>query len=280
MRMIDHALVYGKNGMPVIPLAHPFHGGCSCGRPQCSSPAKHPLNSNGVTGATTDPKQILDWWRRWPHANIGLATTKVVVLDIDLAKPGCDESVRYFRGRFGELPKTWTVMTGSGGRHLYFKPPKDEKLKNAVRLLGKTGIDFRAPGGYVVAPPSQHMQGEYRWMAGLSPRDVPLAKTPGWLVDVVRKGIRVMSRPRKDTGVDINISSFGRIADGSRNHELARICGKLIRAGKSEQESLTLLQTINAMYCDPPIGSKPGDDPREVERIHESIWKCERMNHG
>ena len=46
------------------------------------------------------------------------------------------------------------------------------------------------------------------------------------------------------------------------------------------EESLTLLQTINTMYCDPPIGSKPGDDPREVERIHESIWKCERMNHG
>ena len=125
------------------------------------------------------------------------------------------------------------------------------------------------------------MNGAYEWMPGLAPWETPLAKMPGWMLDTIRNGLKLKARKRKDVPVgDVSIEAFEAIPDGSRNDGLARICGALIRAGKDEATSLTLLHSANMMLCNPPLGSKPGDDPREVERIHESVWRCERRNHG
>src|SRR4051812_30570803 len=46
---------------------------------------------NGFHDATRDEGQILRWWDRWPHANIGVAcgASGIVVVDID-AKHGAD----------------------------------------------------------------------------------------------------------------------------------------------------------------------------------------------
>ena len=52
--------------------------------------------------------------------------------------------------------------TGGGGLHLYFAYPMDAKIKSRTKINGDP-IDVRGDGGYVIAPPSNHSNGIYRW---------------------------------------------------------------------------------------------------------------------
>ena len=269
------ALRFAKAGIRVLPLFE-FDGACACGKPNCGSPGKHPRLHKGVHEASNDPDVVRRWFTENPNSNIGVATGHIVcALDVDLDKGG-DSSFKWMKTKYGELPPTWTARTGGGGRHFYFKMP-DEKLRNAVKMWGRAGMDFRGTNGYVVAPPSVSDKGGYRWMNGRAPWQVKLAPVPGFILNELRQTVRVTAKPFRKSKGDNNlfIESLAPIGDGSRNDELARICGKLIRAGKDQQESLTILQAVNIMYCNPPLGSKPGDDPREVEKIHASVWRCE-----
>jgi hypothetical protein len=87
--LLDAALGYAARGIPVYPVHWPRPAGgaatCSCQRgAACDRPAKHPLVRHGIHDATTNPAQLGRWWRRWPHANLGLATGIIFdALDID-----------------------------------------------------------------------------------------------------------------------------------------------------------------------------------------------------
>lgn len=160
--LLEAALSYAARGWHVLPIHSPGSSTapCSCGNPNCDSPAKHPRTIHGVKDATTDPAQIHAWWAKWPKANVGLATGKVsgfFALDVD-PRHGGDDSLAKLEREHGPLPPTFTVRTGSGGRHFYFLMPADgAPLKNRIGL--SPGIDIRADGGYVVAPPSIHVSG-------------------------------------------------------------------------------------------------------------------------
>lgn len=88
-----------------------------------------------------------------------------------------------------ELPATYQVKTGGGGRHLYFVAPEDPQdasrtLKIGCRAFGSDypGIDVRGDGGYVVAPPSVHESGSLYELitetAELPPAPWPLTLLP------------------------------------------------------------------------------------------------------
>jgi hypothetical protein len=154
------ALAYARHGIPVLPVHEPAPGGgCSCDRGlRCERPGKHPRLRHGLTDASTDPRQIELWWHRWPGANVGLRTGVVM----DVADVDSDE------GRHGlchllsgEIPAGPQVRTGGGGWHFWFRTTG---FGNRVHLL--PGLDWRGIGGYVVAPPSRHPRGDYRWVRG------------------------------------------------------------------------------------------------------------------
>jgi hypothetical protein len=152
------ALAYARHGIPVLPVHTPDpRGVCSCDRGvRCDRPGKHPRLRHGLTEATTDPRLIEMWWARWPAANVGLRTGIAMdVADIDSAEGW--HGLTHLLG--GELPPGPRVRTGSGGWHLWFHPTG---FGNRVRLL--PGLDWRGVGGYVVAPPSRHVRGDYRWV--------------------------------------------------------------------------------------------------------------------
>ncbi|WP_433375302.1 bifunctional DNA primase/polymerase [Actinoplanes sp. CA-142083] len=156
--LLTAALAYARHGIPVLPVHTPDpRGGCSCDRGvRCDRPGKHPRLRHGLTEATTDPRLIDVWWSRWPEANVGLRTgTAMDVADIDSAEGW--HGLTHLLG--GELPPGPRVRTGSGGWHLWFHPMG---FGNRVGLL--PGLDWRGVGGYVVAPPSRHMRGDYRWV--------------------------------------------------------------------------------------------------------------------
>ena len=141
-------------------------GGCSCRRPDCASPGKHPRTRRGLRDASTDPDVVWQWWRRWPAANIGVRTgavSELVVIDIDPGHGGLD-SIRALH-REHQLPEGLRVRTGSGGWHLYFAHPGGVVRNSASTTLGP-GVDVRGDGGYVIAPPSRHPSGGLYWWRG------------------------------------------------------------------------------------------------------------------
>lgn len=160
--LLDAALAYANHGIPVMPLHTPTDRGCSCRRPACDRPGKHPryhpqLLPTGLHRASVAVADIRNWWTRWPAANIGLRTGVTVdVCDID--GPEGVEALRPLMGELaGDAPM---VRTGSGGWHIYVAATG---LGNRVRLL--PSVDWRGVGGYVVAPPSLHASGNrYRWI--------------------------------------------------------------------------------------------------------------------
>ena len=164
--MARAALKYAARGWHVFPLHSPRDGKCSCGKVDCTSPAKHPRTSHGLKDATIERGQILEWWRQWPDANIGIANGSVagiVVLDIDVKKGGLDSLVE-LQGKYGHVD-TLTSCTGGGGRHLILQCPSGISLKSSTSEIAP-GIDTRAEGGYIVAPPSRHISGKLYWWEG------------------------------------------------------------------------------------------------------------------
>lgn len=79
-------------------------------------------------------------------------------------------------------PETWRARTGGGGQHIYFRYPDHLSIRNTQETI--TGIDVRAEGGFVIAPPSRHQNGkQYLWT--FSPFDTELAEAPQWLLEKV-----------------------------------------------------------------------------------------------
>ncbi|MDH5296605.1 MAG: bifunctional DNA primase/polymerase [Nitrospirota bacterium] len=217
---------------------------------------KIPILRDWPNQATTDPNLICTWWTHDPSANVGIVTgekSNLIVLDVDPDNGG-DDSLRSLEARYGPLPATPEVLTGGGGRHLYFQYPGCP-LGNSAGKLGP-GLDIRADGGQVVAPPSIHPKtgGSYEWEVAHHPDDVPPAPLPDWLLRLMTtKGEKHVNRPSQI------------FHDGSRNDSLTQEAGKLRRIGLSETELQASLSAINQERCRPPL------DENEVRRIAQSI---------
>src|SRR4051812_25057505 len=86
------ALTYAARGFPVLPLHTISKGRCTCSKgAACASPGKHPRTSNGVYDASTNAKKIARLFKRYPRANIGIATgpkSGILVLDVDPRRGG------------------------------------------------------------------------------------------------------------------------------------------------------------------------------------------------
>ncbi len=82
----------------------------------------------------------------------------IIVIDIDIKGDDGKEGFRSFdklQQELGELPKTLTAQTRSGGQHRYFRLPEDIEIGNATNLKRLVGVDVRSTGGYVIAPPTK-----------------------------------------------------------------------------------------------------------------------------
>jgi hypothetical protein len=184
--LLAAALDLAARGLSVFPLHFPVRRRgtlvCSCWQRNCSNAAKHPFGSlvpHGVKDATTDQQQVEKWWRQYPQVNVGLSTASLVILDIDPRHNGY-ESLAALEQQHDVIPHTWCVRTGSGGLHIYLAAPSSSTISNSAGKLGP-GLDIRAKGGSVVAPPSRHITGDhYRWI--FDPDEAPLAPIPDWLV--------------------------------------------------------------------------------------------------
>lgn len=262
-------------------------GRCDCARPGCESPGKHPWVSAWQRQATTDPGTISGWWKRWPDAHPLLATglaSDLVVLDVD-PRHGGDETLDALVRTHGALPETTEVLTGGGGRHLFFRHPgpafRVPNSAGGVRPDGQVkglgpGLDVRGDGGYVVAPPSGHVSGRhYEWEGSSHPDDVPPAPLPAWLLArVAVPGTPSAPGPGQTRPA---APGAGRAAPGGpgwvdapvpagqRNAHLAGLAGTLRRVGAHPGSLLAALRAENEQRCVPPL------DDAEVVQIANSV---------
>jgi hypothetical protein len=199
---LAHALAAAERGFPVLPLSptklpalrSPHHGDAvpalcrgECGRP-----------GHGVHDATTDPGAVRALFAAAPGATgYGVACGRpphhLIGIDLDTTGPGDsvadslsalrDLAVRYLF----TVPETVTVLTPSGGRHLWLTGPADIPVPNSAGRLAP-GIDVRGSGGYLVGPGSVSVRGAYR----LAPGTAALTPAP-----CPRALLRLIARPSR-----------------------------------------------------------------------------------
>ncbi len=187
----------------------------------------------------------------WSWSGVGIVTgtlSGVLVLDVD-GPEGEAELQKHGH------PVTPMVRTASGGLHLYFKHP-EHHVRTGIRVA--PGLDVKASGGYVVAPPSVGANGKpYEWI--VTPEEAELADPPKWLLKLLGSGR--FKESARAVGEEI--------PSGQRNKSLASIAGSMRRRGMGEAEILAALEVANAQRCDPPL------EEEEVRGIAASVARYE-----
>jgi hypothetical protein len=159
-----HALRYAEHGWPVTPGAHLIGHRFVCGRPGCPIMAGHPALESWSDSATTDPRQIHEWWRHHPHtvllatgdrfdalevpASLGLRVLGTARL-LDAAAPFAGAPVA--RG---------PVAVTAAGRWMFLVQP-GTPLR--TELANRLDIVRHGHGSWIPAAPSRLLEGPVRW---------------------------------------------------------------------------------------------------------------------
>jgi hypothetical protein len=271
MSPLDAALDYAARGLPVFPVYPIIEArgrfACKCLHTiRCERPGKHPM-TRWREDATTDAETVRRRWYCAPDANVGIAcSAECCVLDVD-PRHGGDTTLDELERQHGSLPVTWTAKSGGGGLHYYFRPPHE--VRNSAAKLGN-GLDIRGAGGYVVAPPSRHISGNfYEWVTDQAPGEVPLAMMPAWLLPAEQ------SKP----DAPVPASSWRAlvrdgVSEGARNQSIAKLAGHFLRRYVDPVVTLEVMTVWNAMRCKPPLSDA------EVQTIVNSIAGREIKRRG
>ena len=207
--------------------------------------------------------ELVSWFIR-TGCNLGIITGRIsgiVVIDCD-----SPDEVNYWRSHFPPTPLV--VRTGRGGAHFYYQAPPDSPVHNRVRIRGRA-IDIRGEGGYVVAPPSRHANGNaYTWecWGDYCLDEVPVAD-PSWS----RGG--PLSRPSSGpvTGTIRDPRAYVqriRAIAGERGHDHTyRVACILRKAGLTPEEALAELMVWNQTNAHPPW------TPRELLHKVQSVYR-------
>ena len=238
-------LVYLKRGFSVIPVGKDKKPMLSWEQYQKQRPTED---------------EIAQWCLEKNPAGVAIITgaiSGIVVLDVEV--DGDTSGL--------DIPTTPTAKTGGGGRHYFFKHP-EHPVKNRVRIDGRK-MDLRGDGGYVVAPPSRSVKGQYEWLVGL---DTPFAEMPVWLEE--KKDTK---KPMLVGGIPVETDWSSRmrgVAEGGRHDAAVRIAGKLLaHIPRKDREGivLPLLEAWNEQNI-PPL------DSDELYQIFDDI--SERHDKG
>jgi len=208
--------------------------------------SKIPATEHGYLDATTAHKQITQWWRSEPSANVAIAT----------GAPGPDVVDVDKKGDRSGFP-AWNALKPSGGMHAYYHGTQQRNGHLPEHL-----IDFRSAGGYVVTAPSQvggrpyavvskqASAATFDWSAARAHLDPQQERQP-------RRG------PQRDAGRPRDVGHLAgwlaAQAEGNRNEGLFWAANRAVEAGDTE----TLGKLADAARF-------AGLDDREIDRTIRS----------
>ncbi len=248
--MLNHALTYLKLGLSVIPL-----------EPKGKKPL---LDWKPYQSRLATEIGVRDWFAKWPDANLGVVTGNVsAICVVDLDGPeGLQSAI--------QLALTSPIVSISGrGKHLWFKNPTtvladSVDLKNKCRLF--PGLDIRAQGGYVVAPPSLHENGNrYRFLRPLTSQTLStLPEFPSVLLkSTIPSGTAVASIVQ-DIRKPLDIKPLlEELKNGHVHNTLIKVLGKFRAANFSEEDTHTLIA---------PYALENGRPYEHLKAKIEEIW--------
>jgi hypothetical protein len=230
---LQRALEYAAAGIAVFPLHNVFDGICSCRKgSECQNKGKHPRwrkgdLESGVDSATTDEATIRSWFGKWENTNLAIAmggVLRLIALDSD-PRNGGDASIYDLVEAHGEAwLETHIVRTGGGGHHFLYRLPEGIEVHKSKIA---PGIDVKAAGGYLVAPPSVHASGRMYEVAN----NIEIAIAPEWIIEELTRAPDVQPSKIVDFQERSRTSASAAAAryfeDGERNNGLRDVmCGR------------------------------------------------------
>lgn len=246
----EAALAYCQLGLSVVPIA--------------AGQKMPPMGMQWADRQSTRPGlgRIRNDFATHPGAGVAIITGQisgVVVLDIDPNRASAetlDAMRKLMSSRWAKCPR---VKTGGGGWHLYFAAPA-VPLSNAVNVNGMSGIDIRANGGLVVAPPTKHQSGQlYRW-------EVPFTREA--LQPLPQEFLPQAAEPDAPRPNWIEQALRG-VGAGERNDTCARLAGYFLGKGLAPDIVIQVLGDTFAKNCTPPMSAL------EVDTTVRSVYKRE-----
>ena len=206
---------------------------------------KTPLKANYKQMASSDSEVIRDWLEAGYNLGYCPCMGGETVIDLDKHN-GTDgeEAFAEWEDSIGKhLPATLTVITPSGGKHLYFSG-----LAPYDKLGFLPGVDIICNKRYVVAPGSKTEKGAY----GIRDTFIGIQELPQWFIDEMNRMRRpaaesAPSSPTQTVNLRIDADTPEKIAaavelvqnwpeavEGERNHSLFMLACELCKAGISE----------------------------------------------
>lgn len=187
---LDTALRLAKAGFAVFPC----HSG--------GAKAKQPMPFiKWRDASTTAEPQILQWWKKWPDAAVGLDLAKSGLIVIDADRHGEHDGVSALgdlMASIGYEPHGVPLAaTPNEGTHFFYRQPSGKQFGNGKGAL-PAGVDVRGHGGYVIAPGTVMQDGRLYEVFG----DIAEApELPAWLVE------KIEARPETRDGMPANLAT-------------------------------------------------------------------------
>ena len=226
---------------------------------------KKPLISGWQDKASNDPDEIKRLFALWPKPMVAIPTGQIngiTVVDIDVRedKDGFRTIEQLGLQRLSIYP---AVRTPSEGVHLYISTGKDY-YPNSAGALGP-GIDIRSHGGYVIGAGSVSVDGSYEWIC-----DFEKVRNNTYPMIHELRALLSKTKPRRysRSASPVEKELLSPVTQGSRNTELARRCGFLLKKYPPEMV-LDMMLHINKTCFNPQL------DEREVQSVFFSIRKRE-----
>lgn len=258
--LLRAALEYAGYGWRVVPLV---------GR------GKAPRVKEWQKVATVEEEIIVEWWSRWPTANLGVQLgSKSGIVDIECDSAGAEQD--YLKLWKGDPPVTPT-FSGARGKHRLFQS-RDDLPATAVLHIGR--IEVRLGGGekgaQSVFPPSIHPSGKrYEWL--VPPSEVEPPPLPNEIL------ARIWNLAG-ESGIEENLEAktleywehvIEGVSEGERNQKATELCGYVLRCCDSHnnQQVATQWLMIQSWNCK----NRPPLDEKELRRTFESVLRRERI---
>jgi hypothetical protein len=207
------ALTWVARGIPVVPCSRTDKGALVPGFGK-------DVPADEIGGKFGNPETVTSWWSgRFKRAHVGLLGGRgpaggLVVIDLDMLKmdatppegrwAGCQGGTDVLeilaRKAGADWPETYTVLTPSGGMHMYFRQPEGALIGCATGdgptapHLGPL-VDVRGVGGYVIAAGS-YSAAQGATYERITPAALGPQPLPEWLLELLRPDAPPASPPR------------------------------------------------------------------------------------